>query len=97
MFYIFALLLIVESEIMTGTDVIEESKRDENLDPANPTPVPAQYSSSASTMVSQASSKAASELSRLCTKHMICFLYAKAALLQAGRQYPDNNIREYTK
>ncbi|CAH8388680.1 unnamed protein product [Eruca vesicaria subsp. sativa] len=55
------------------------------------------YSSSASTLVSQASSKAASELSRLCTKQMICFLYAKAALLQVGRQYPDNNIREYTK
>ncbi|RID75910.1 hypothetical protein BRARA_B02925 [Brassica rapa] len=38
-----------------------------------------------------------SKLSRLCTKNRICFLYAKSSLLRAGRQYPDYNIREYTK
>ncbi|WZZ57651.1 hypothetical protein YC2023_057758 [Brassica napus] len=37
------------------------------------------------------------KLSRLCTKYMVFFLYAKSSLLRAECQYLDYNIREYTK
>ncbi|CAH8385357.1 unnamed protein product [Eruca vesicaria subsp. sativa] len=45
----------------------------------------------------QKAHKSQIQLSRLCTKNMVCFLYAKSSLLGAERQYPDYNIREYTK
>ncbi|CAN7041228.1 unnamed protein product, partial [Brassica oleracea var. botrytis] len=37
------------------------------------------------------------ELTRLCTKYMVCFLYANSSLLRAECQYLDYNIKEYTK